>query len=108
MACGFIQQYSIDSDETYTPITRLALLHLILVITAQQDWNIDFFDFYSTFLNAKLNDDEIIFMELLPGFNNKPVTLLPDSVLQSTDLNKEHSNDINIWARSWLIYVLHI
>ena len=68
---GFTQQYGIDYDETYAPVAHLASLHLILAITSQQDWDINVFDFYSVFLNGKLNDNEIIFMELPPGFDKQ-------------------------------------
>ena len=58
-------------DETYAPIACLASLRLILAIASRQDWDIDVFDFHSTFLNRKLDDNEIIFMELPPGFDKQ-------------------------------------
>ena len=45
VACGFTQQYSVNYNETYTPVARLTSLRLILVITACQNWDIDIFDF---------------------------------------------------------------
>ena len=68
---GFTQQYGVDYDETYAPIAHLASLCLIMAIAAHQDWDIDIFDFHSAFLNGKLDEDEVIFMKLPPGFNNK-------------------------------------
>ena len=73
---SFIQQYGIDYDETYAPVAHLASLRLILAITSQQDWDINIFDFYSVFLNGKLNDNEIIFMELPPGFDKQGCNLV--------------------------------
>jgi len=45
-------------------------LRLILAIVVWH-WNVDVFDFHSAFLNGKLDDDEIIFMELPPGFKKQ-------------------------------------
>ena len=69
VAHGFTQQYGVDYHETYTPVARLTSLHLILVIVACHDWDIDVFDFHSAFLNGKLDDNEVIYIELPPGFN---------------------------------------
>ena len=71
VARGFTQQYGVDYDETYAPVACLASLRLIMAITACWDWDIDIFDFHSAFLNGKLDEDEVIFMELPPGFNKK-------------------------------------
>ena len=76
VARGFTQQYGVDYDETYAPIARLASLRLILAIMSRQDWDIDVFDFHSTFLNGKLDDNEIIFMELPPGFDKQGCDLV--------------------------------
>ena len=76
VACGFTQQYGIDYNETYALVARLASLHLILAITAHQNWDINLFNFHSAFLNGKLDDDKIIFMELSPGFNKQGCDLI--------------------------------
>ena len=36
---------------------------------AHHNWDIDMFNFHSTFLNGKLDDDKVIFMELPPGYD---------------------------------------
>jgi len=59
----------VDYYETYAPVARLASLRLILAIAARQDWDIDVFDFHSAFLNGKLDDNEIIYMDLPPGID---------------------------------------
>ena len=66
---SFTQVHDVNYYDTYTPVARLTSLCLILAIAACHDWEIDIFNFHSTFLNGKLNDDKIIFMELLPGYN---------------------------------------
>ena len=65
---GFTQVYGIDYYETYAPVAHLTSLHLILALAACHDWEIEVFDFHSAFLNGKLDDNEVIYMELPPGF----------------------------------------
>ena len=68
VAHGFTQVYGVDYYETYAPIACLASLRLILALAARHDWEIEVFDFHSAFLNGKLDDNEVIYMELPPGF----------------------------------------
>ena len=59
--CGSITEvYGIDYYKTYAPIAHLTSLHLILTLAACHDWEIEVFDFHSTFLNGKLDDYEVI------------------------------------------------
>jgi len=73
---GFMQQYGVDYDETYALVARLASLQLILAIAARHDWDINVFDFHSAFLNGKLDDDEVIYMELPPSFEKQDRNLV--------------------------------
>ena len=65
---GFTQVYGIDYYETYAPVAHLASLRLILALAVHHDWEIKVFDFHSAFLNGKLNNNKVIYMELPPGF----------------------------------------
>lgn len=67
VAKGYSQVYDVDYNDTYIPIAYLTSLRTILAIAARNDWNINVFDFHSTFLNSKLNKDKIIYMKLPPG-----------------------------------------
>ena len=69
ITCGFTQVQGVDYYEMYMLVTYLSSLCLILAITTCHNWDIDVFDFHSAFLNGKLDDNEIIYMELPPGFN---------------------------------------
>ena len=71
VARSFTQQYGVNYYETYALVARLTSLRLILAITAHHDWDIDVFDFHSAFLNSKLDDNEVIYMELPPGFDKQ-------------------------------------
>jgi len=69
VAKGYSQVQGVDYDETYAPVAQLSSLHTILAIAAQNDWDIDVFDFQSAFLNGKLDKGEDLYMELPPGYN---------------------------------------
>ena len=68
VAKGYSQVHSIDYDETYAPVARLASLHTILAVAARNDWDVDVFDFQSAFLNGKLDEGEDLYMELPLGY----------------------------------------
>jgi hypothetical protein len=65
---GFTQIYGVDYYNTYSPVTCLASFHLILAIAARNNWKVKVFDFNSAYLNGKLNADEEIYMQELPGY----------------------------------------
>ena len=69
VAKGHTQVLRVDYYDTYAPVARLASLCTILTIAARNDWDVDVFDFHSAFLNGKLDDDELIYMQLPPGYN---------------------------------------
>jgi hypothetical protein len=65
---GFTQIYSINYYDTYSPVAHLASFHLILAIAAQNNWEVEAFDFNSAYLNGELNTDEEIYMQELLGY----------------------------------------
>ena len=71
VAKGFTQIYGIDYYETYAPVANLASFHLILAISAQNGWVVNTFDFDSAYLNSKLGDDEVIYLEQPVGHETK-------------------------------------
>ena len=68
VAKGFTQVYGVDYYETFAPVAKLASIRTILAIAARNNWPIDMFDFHSAFLNGQLSDDEEVFMEQPPGY----------------------------------------
>ena len=66
VARGFTQVHGVDYFETFAPVARLAFICFILVIAAQNDWEIFMFDFHSVYLNGVLSDGETIYMEQPP------------------------------------------
>jgi hypothetical protein len=70
VAKGYSQVYGVDYYDTYAPVTCLASLQTITAIAACNDWDIDVFDFHSTFLNGKLDPSEVIYMQIPPGLDH--------------------------------------
>ena len=71
VARGFTQIYGIDYYETYLLVARLASFRLLMAIAVCNGWALDNFDFNQAFLNSKLGDNEVIYMEQPPGYETK-------------------------------------
>jgi hypothetical protein len=71
VARGFTQIYGVDYYETYAPVARLASFRLLMAIAARNGWPLENFDFDQAFLNSKLGDDEVIYLEQPPGYESK-------------------------------------
>jgi len=71
VAKGFTQIYGVDYYETYAPVAKLASFRLILAISARNGWVVDTFDFDSAYLNSKLGDDEVIYLEQPTGHETR-------------------------------------
>jgi len=63
---GYEQKESIDYDEIYVPVSKMATFRLILVLAAQYGWDVDHMDVVMAFLNLRIDQDNI-YMEMPPG-----------------------------------------
>ncbi len=70
VARGFTQIYGVDYFSTYSPVTKLTSIRLILALAAHHDWDIESFDFDGAYLNGELQQNETIYMESPPGFTD--------------------------------------
>jgi hypothetical protein len=61
----------VDYFDTFSPVAKLSSFRLILAIAARNDWNADTFDFNSAYLNGELDDNEDIYMQSPPGYDNQ-------------------------------------
>ena len=52
----------------FSPVAKLASIHTILMLAACHNWDVDTFDFNSTYLNGELGEEEEIYMQEPPGF----------------------------------------
>ena len=71
VAKGFTQIYSINYYESYAPVAKLVSFQIILAIAAKNEWVMDTFDFDSVYLNSKLGDDDVIYLEQPVGHETK-------------------------------------
>jgi Reverse transcriptase (RNA-dependent DNA polymerase)/gag-polypeptide of LTR copia-type len=71
VAKGFTQIYGVDYYESYAPVARLTSFRLLLAIAARNGWAVDNFDFDSAYLNSKLADEEVVYVEQPPGYEAK-------------------------------------
>ena len=71
IARGFTQIYGIDYYETYAPVARLTSFGLMLALAARKGWAVDNFNFNQAYLNSKLDDDEVVYVEQPPGYKTK-------------------------------------
>ena len=68
---GFMQIYSIDYFNTYSPVAKMASVHMILAMAACFDWDIESFDFNGVYLNGTLNNNEELYMHELPRYESQ-------------------------------------
>ena len=67
VARGFTQVYGQDYQETFTPVTRLETLRLLLAHAVQEDWEVRQINIKTAYLYGDL--DEEIFTEAPDGYN---------------------------------------
>jgi hypothetical protein len=71
IAQGFTQKFGMDYFDTFSPVTKLSSVHIILTIAACNDWDANTFDFNGTYLNGELDDNEEIYMKSPPGYDSE-------------------------------------
>lgn len=59
---GFSQKQGIDYQETFSPVTSIFTILLLLTIAISNDWEIYQMDFNSAYLNTELKED--IYMKI--------------------------------------------
>jgi hypothetical protein len=57
VARGFVQQEGIDFDEVFAPVACMESVHLLLVLAAQEGWQVHHMDVKSVFLNGDLKEE---------------------------------------------------
>ena len=66
VAKGYIQVYGSDYDDTFSPIAKIASVHLLLSMTAMQSWPLNQLDIKNAFLHGNLAKE--VSMEQPPRF----------------------------------------
>jgi hypothetical protein len=71
VARGFTQIFSVDYYNMFSPVVKLASFRTVLALAARFDWEIKLFDFNGAYLNGELDEDEEIYMQAPPGYENQ-------------------------------------
>ncbi|CAM8988186.1 unnamed protein product [Rhodiola kirilowii] len=69
VAGGFSQEYGVDYDETFSPVSKLTTERVLLALAANKSWKMWQMDVKNAFLHGDL--DKEIFMEKPTGFKDK-------------------------------------
>jgi len=67
VAQGFSQVPGIDYFDTFAPVAKLTSIWTVLAIAAAQDFEIHQIDIKGAYLNGKLNQNKVIYMQQPPG-----------------------------------------
>lgn len=57
VAKGYVQEYGVDFEEVFAPVTRIETVRLLLALAAKNDWVIHHLDVKTAFLNGEINED---------------------------------------------------
>ena len=69
VAKGYVQQPSVDFNETFAPMTHIKTIIMVLAIVAQLELQVYQQDVKSTFLNGELEQE--VYVEQPPGYELK-------------------------------------
>lgn len=69
VAKGYVQEYEVDYEEVYAPITHMDIVRMILALAAQRRWCVFQLDVKSTFLHEKLTEN--MYVEQPRGYEIK-------------------------------------
>ncbi|GJS06365.1 retrotransposon protein, putative, ty1-copia subclass [Tanacetum coccineum] len=68
VAKGFTQTYGVDYEETFSPVTDIKAIRILIAMVAYYDYEIWQMDVKTAFLNGRLNKD--VYMVQPEGFMN--------------------------------------
>jgi len=69
VAKGFAQKEGVDYEETFSPITKWAIIQTLFSLATQNSWTIHQMDVKTSFLNGDLKEN--VFMSQPEGFAMK-------------------------------------
>ena len=64
---GFIQEYGIDYEETFTPVARISSIHALLAVATASKWDLFQMDVKNAFLNGDLSEE--VYMQPPPSLS---------------------------------------
>ena len=80
VAQGFKQKEGIDYQETFSPTGRLSTLRYLIALAVETGEEIRQADFVTAYLNATLEEDETVYMNIPEGFKEWLVETKPETL----------------------------
>jgi hypothetical protein len=77
VAKGFKQHYSIDYEDTFSPVVKFATIHLVLAIAVSRGWALRQLDVKNAFLHGIMEEEA--YMRQPPGYEDANAPMLVPS-----------------------------
>ena len=69
VAKGFAQEYGMDYEETFAPVSKHTTIRALIVVASARQWSISHMDVKNAFLNGNLQEE--VYMVPPPGVPHK-------------------------------------
>jgi hypothetical protein len=66
VAKGYAQTYGIDYEETYSPVAKMIIVRVIIVMATAKGWSLHQMDVKNVFFHGDLHEE--VYMEQPPGY----------------------------------------
>ena len=68
---GYAQRHGIDFDKTYSPVVRTTTLRILFAFAAVNNLHLSQMDVDTAFLNASFEDDEVLYVDPMVGYQER-------------------------------------
>ena len=72
VAKGYVQKHDINYDETFAPVAKMTIIHVLIVVATAKGWHLHQMDVKNAFLQGEL--EEQVYLVQPPGFHSRTNT----------------------------------